>query len=182
MARKCNISLINKNEAEDFLLKNHIQGFSRSTVYVGAFYDNNLVSVMTFKRGGINGQEWELNRFATSMKYRIVGIGGKLLKFFIEKYDPTEIISFADRRWTIDIHSNLYTKLGFEIDKICKPDYHYYNVKIDKYKRLHKFLFSKKTLSRKYGFPMTMTETEMAKELGYDRIWDCGLVKYVWRK
>ena len=28
---------------------------------------------------------------------------------------------------------------------------------------------------------MTMTETEMAKELGYDRIWDCGLIKYVYR-
>ena len=27
-----------------------------------------------------------------------------------------------------------------------------------------------------------MTETEMAKELGYDRIWDCGLIKYVWKK
>lgn len=27
-----------------------------------------------------------------------------------------------------------------------------------------------------------MTETEMAKELGYDRIWDCGLIKYVYTK
>ena len=27
-----------------------------------------------------------------------------------------------------------------------------------------------------------MTETEMAKELGYDRIWDCGLIKYVWER
>ena len=26
-----------------------------------------------------------------------------------------------------------------------------------------------------------MTETEMAKALGYDRIWDCGLFKYVWK-
>ena len=25
-----------------------------------------------------------------------------------------------------------------------------------------------------------LTETEMAKELGYDRIWDCGLIKYVY--
>lgn len=25
-----------------------------------------------------------------------------------------------------------------------------------------------------------MTETEMVKELGYDRIWDCGLIKYIW--
>lgn len=29
---------------------------------------------------------------------------------------------------------------------------------------------------------MTMTETEMARELGYDRIWDCGLIKYVWKR
>lgn len=27
-----------------------------------------------------------------------------------------------------------------------------------------------------------MTETEMVKKLGYDRIWDCGLIKYVWEK
>ena len=29
---------------------------------------------------------------------------------------------------------------------------------------------------------MTMTELEMARALGYDRIWDCGLFKYVWEK
>ena len=27
-----------------------------------------------------------------------------------------------------------------------------------------------------------MTENEMTKSLGYDKIWDCGLFKYVWRK
>ena len=32
------------------------------------------------------------------------------------------------------------------------------------------------------GLTENMTETEMAKELGYDRIWDCGLIKYVWTK
>jgi len=26
-----------------------------------------------------------------------------------------------------------------------------------------------------------MTELEMARELGYDRIWDCGLIKYVYK-
>ena len=29
-----------------------------------------------------------------------------------------------------------------------------------------------------YGFPMEMTETEMAKAAGYDRIWNCGLLKF----
>ena len=38
---------------------------------------------------------------------------------------------------------------------------------------------------RKYpnaGLTNEMTETEMTKKLGYDKIWDCGLIKYVWRK
>ena len=34
--------------------------------------------------------------------------------------------------------------------------------------------------SKKYGFDKSMTELEMARELGYDRIWDCGLIKYVY--
>ena len=39
-----------------------------------------------------------------------------------------------------------------------------------------------KKLYNKYGLPLSMTELEMAKQLGYDRIWDCGLFKYVWKK
>ena len=27
-----------------------------------------------------------------------------------------------------------------------------------------------------------ITEHEMTRELGYDKIWDCGLFKYVWTK
>lgn len=38
---------------------------------------------------------------------------------------------------------------------------------------------NKQALHKTYGFPMTMTEKEMTKELGYGRIWDCGLFKYV---
>ena len=44
--RKCNIKSILKCDAEEFLEKNHIQGFVSSTVYLGAFYQNKLVGVM----------------------------------------------------------------------------------------------------------------------------------------
>ena len=27
-----------------------------------------------------------------------------------------------------------------------------------------------------------MTEREMTEKLGYSRIYDCGLIKYVWKK
>lgn len=178
--RKCVVKEIYKSDAETFLNKYHIQGFSSASVYYGAFYKNELIAVMTFKNGNLKNQSWELTRFASNYNYICQGIGGKMFKHFVKEYNPIKVISFADRRWTVNKDNNIYTKLGFSIEKICQPDYKYYNEKIDRYKRIHKMNFNKKKLSKKYGFPLTMTETEMAKQLGYDRIWDCGLIKYEW--
>ena len=47
--------------------------------------------------------------------------------------------------------------------------------------RMHKFGFRKNILSRKYNLPMTLTETQMAQAIGAKKIWDCGLLKYVWK-
>lgn len=113
---------------------------------------------MTFVKRGET--VYELNRFATDIRYIISGIAGKLLKTFIKEYNPTQIISFADRRWTVDLENNLYTRLGFMLDSCTKPDYKYFNHKDGHCKRLHKFGFRKKILHKKYGLPLTMTETE----------------------
>ena len=120
---------------------------------------------------------WELNRFATDTSYRIPGIASKLFTYFRHNYDYTVIKSFLDRRWNIE-GNTLYEKLGFEIEKIEKPDYYY----VDGKKRLHKFGFRKQILSKKYNLPETMTETEMTKQLGLYKIWNCGLVKYIYKK
>jgi hypothetical protein len=137
---------------------------------------------MALKNGNVTNNGWELVRFATDSSYIYQGVASKMFTYFIRHYDPDAVVSFADRRWTPWGDNNLYTKLGFELDKITKPDYRYYNEKVDKYKRFHKMSMCKVILHKKYGLPMTMTEIEMARELGYDRIWDCGLFKYVWRK
>jgi hypothetical protein len=136
---------------------------------------------MSFKNGNVKSKDWELTRFASDYHYVCRGVGGKLFKRFIKDINPERVISFADRRWTVDMHANLYTKLDFIIDKIGRPDYRYYNERVDRYKRVHKMSFVKDKLIKKYGFPKEMTEWEMARELGYDRIWDCGLIKYVWK-
>ena len=182
MGRKCTIALIEKDLAENFLNTNHIQGFSSATIYIGAIFEGEIVGVMTFKICDKNSNSWELTRFATNMNYVCQGVGGKLFNWFVKHYNPNEVKSFADRRWTVDLENNLYTKLGFQLNEVLKPDYKYYNNKVNKYKRFHKFNFRKKILHKKYGLSLTMTETEMVKELGYDRIWDCGLAKYIWFK
>lgn len=178
--RKCSVTVIPKKEAKEFLSKNHIQGFGRSTVCVGAYNNERLIGVMCFKRENIPGK-WELVRFATLNTVVCSGVAGKLFSYFIRNYNPDEIKSFADRRWTIDSENNVYTKLGFEIDSYLKPDYRYFK-RSDGIIRQHKFGFRKQILHKKYGLPLTMTESEMTKKLGYSKIYDCGLIKYVWSK
>ena len=102
-----------------------------------------------------------------------------MFKYFVKNYNPSEVKSFADRRWTLDKDDNLYIKIGFKLDKIIKPDYSYIN---NKTSLSHKFNFRKKILHKKYGLPLTMTETEMTEQLGYYKIWNCGLYKYLWKK
>lgn len=180
LARKCKIQIINNEIGCEFLIKNHVQGFSRSSIYLGCFYNEELVGVMSFKRERKGSDKWELTRFATDITKHCVGVGGKLFKYFIKNYSPTEVKSFADRRWTLDKNNNLYTKLGFKLDKILKPDYKYVIENINK--RFHKFNFRKKILHNKYGLPLTMTETEMCNQIKAHKIWDCGLYKYIWKK
>ena len=179
MARKCIIKEINNTTARNFLEENHIQGFSSSTVYLGAFFNELLIGVMTFKKESKNDDKWELTRFATLNNIICSGMGGKLFKHFVRKNNPTEVKSFADRRWTTDKNNNLYIKIGFKLEKILKPDYRY--MQNSKYVRMHKFNFRKQILHKKYGLPLTMTETEMCEKIGAYRIYDCGLLKYVWK-
>lgn len=178
--RKCQIVNIFKSDAECFLNANHIQGFTHSTVYLGAVFEGKLVAVMTFLNE--NDGKWNLNRFASLNGCICQGVASKMFKHFIREYDPVSVISFADRRWTLNRNSNLYTKLGFALDEVLKPDYKYYNKNVDRYKRFHKFGFRKQILHKKYGLPLSMTELEMTRKLGYTRIWDCGLFKYVWQR
>ena len=180
-ARKCTIKEIDSHTAEQFLNTYHIQGFVGSTIYLGGYYNDTLIGVMTFKQQTNNSDKWELTRFASDYHYICQGVGGKLFKHFIRKYNPSEVKSFADRRWTINETDNLYIKLGFEFDRYTYPDYTYV-CKNGGTCRFHKFNFRKQILHKKYGLDLSMTEDEMTKELGYFKIWDCGLIRYVWNK
>lgn len=187
-ARKCIISNeIDNDIKKEFLNENHIQGNVKSEICIGAYYNNQLVSIMCFdnKRNMSKSKDhtndiYELTRYAVKNGYVINGMASKLLKFFINIYNPNKIISFADRRWTPNQNDNLYTKLGFKCVNILKPDYKYYYRKSHRSGRLHKFGFGKNKLRFKYPdyYNTNKTEWEMMQEIGYDRIWDCGKFKY----
>jgi guanylate kinase len=173
-ARKCSIKKIDKKVAKEFLDKNHIQGYIKSTEYFGAFYGNNLVGVMSFLK---EKDGFILNRFATNRNFIIQGLFSKMLTHFIENYNPQKIETFLDRRWSHG-NSNVYEKMRFSLTETLPPDYRY----VVKNQRLHKFGFRKQILAKKYNLPLSMTEREMTEKLGFYRIWDCGLYKYVWKR
>jgi len=184
-AKNCTIKKIDSNIKNEFLNENHIQGCDNSVLYFGCFFKEELIAVMTFDNKRQmnkhnNPNVYELKRYCSKNGLKCIGTAGKLLKHFIKNYSPEKIISFADVRWTLSKETNLYTKIGFKLVKVLCPDYYYYNNKVDRLKRFHKFQFGKSSLRKKFPqiYDDSKSEWEIMQEAGYDRIWDCGKFKY----
>lgn len=184
-ARKCNIKEIDKDIKKIFLNETHIQGDTNSTINLGLFYNNELVSVMTFSKERIiyknntKDDSYELIRFSSKLNTIIIGGFSKLLKFFIKKYSPKSIKTFADIRWSsINHETTVYEKNGFNFIKATKPNYWYMH-KSNILKRLHRYNFTKFNILKKNDeLDSKKTEWELMQELGYNRIWDCGNLRF----
>lgn len=182
-ARKCEIKEISYKETKTFLDENHIQGTVPSKYNISLWYNNEIVSIMTFgqlrKNLGYKNKIgcFELLRFCNKLEYTVIGGASRLLSFFIGKYNPIEIISYADRRWS---QGKLYENLGFKFINNTKPNYSYIDGK--RQKRINRFNLRKNILVEKYGCPKDMTEVTFCNSIGFYQVFDCGNKKYVWRK
>ena len=116
-------------------------------------------------------------RFCNKLNTTVTGGASKLFTYFIKKYHPNEIISYADRRWS---QGNLYEKLGFHFVKDTKPNYSYIDGR--KQKRINRFNLRKNILVEKYNCPENVSEVEFCYNMGYYQVFDCGNKKYIWRK
>lgn len=179
---KYDVKFIDRNTAMSFLNHYSVFGFVPSTLYVGAFNGADLVTVMSFSKERASLDTWRLTRAAMNANYSCQGVCETMFNFFLQNNDCSEIKVFADRRWTIDEENNIYRELGFEFERYIKPQYTFFNQKVNRYARFNVASFRKKELSRKYGFSSEMTRDEMLKALGYCKIYDCGKIQYVWKK
>jgi len=174
--RHCIIKEIDSKTKNNFLNSNHIQSSDSSVIKLGAFYKDELVSVMTFSHGNISkgsrakDKIWELNRFCVRNDCYVIGIASKLLTYFKRNYDWEEIFSYADRRWS---SGKLYEKLGFDLVSYTYPNYWY----IEGLNRLHRF-----NLRKKERDPSYISETILRRSEGYLKIFDCGNLKFVLKK
>lgn len=178
-ARDCEIRNVSSKEASKFLLQNHLQGTDHSSVKIGLFNNNELVSLMTFVKSRFDKKcQWELSRYCNKLNYHISGGATKLFIYFRRTYNPESVVSYGDLRY---FDGRVYEAMEFKFIKNTSPNYHYI---IDNYQNIqNRVSWQKHKLAKKLpSFDATLTEWENMKNNGFDRIWDCGNTKWIWSK
>jgi len=178
-ARNTDIRQLNTNQEREFLESHHLMGYAPSTTAWGLFHDDTLELVCTFGHIRFSNQPGhELIRLCTRRNTIVVGGFSRLLNHHIKEMAPCRIISYADRRWSCK-RTSAYPRVGFEHVKTSDPGYWYFTT--HPLKRFHRSNFTKQTLVENHGADPNKSEFENMVEMGYDRIWDCGQLKFEWR-
>lgn len=147
------IFLIEENKAEEFLKQYDVQGFINSDLYVGAFIEEKLVSVMSLKKGN-KENELEITRFIVKGYSNVKEIHRKTFQWFVENYKPHIVTITLDRRWN---SGELIEELGFQLIETLPPTFAY-------------------TRSpNEY-----LTAINIIRD-GFYKIWNCGYFKYQWK-
>lgn len=159
-------------EALTFLEDYHIQG-TPSLLQLLCHYilkdeENNIYSVMSFSKHHRNNTEIVLSRYCVKGNYTIIGGAKKLFTHALNNF-KCDIKTWSDNRWS---SGELYDHLGFTLKTNLPKDYYY----VYRKDRINK----QKMTKDKIGAGPNQTEYERAKELGYDRIWDCGKKTWVY--
>ena len=177
-ARKCIVKEISLLQARDFLNRYHFQGFARCKDSIGLFYQDNLVSVMTFGTPRYNNQcEFELVRYCSI--YQVVGGAEKLFSFFVSTFNPCSIVSYCDMS---KFEGKTYQQLGFQFSS-CGISGHWYNIETKKhitFNLLRQRGFDQ-LLGKTYGYYGKGTNNdELMKQHGFVAIYDAGQATYTW--
>ena len=177
-ARKTVIKEVSYKDATIFLNNNHIQGNSKSSIRIGLYHNNELVSLSTFSkaRNSIgNNTGYELVRNASLINYVIIGGFSKILKHYKQNFNY-DMVSYGDCDW-VSLNASVYSLNGFKLVSHTAPGYTW---QVNG-KRENRLNFQKHKLV-KNGADKNKTELEIMYELGYYRIWGSGNLKYEWTR
>lgn len=172
-ARKCEIKEIDRKLANSFFDESHISGGVRCKKAFGLFFQENLVSAISFrktwakKKYGANCME--IARFASKLNHHISGGFSKLLKHslpWIGQENIEILISYADRQFST---GNLYERCGFFDQKEKTPISYGYTDFIQRYNRF------------KFRAQPGKTEKEVAEENNVFKIYGVGNFVFIKR-
>lgn len=188
-ARTCYVEELSFNECQKFLDENHLQGSMNGSIRLGlkTRMTNELVSVMVFTKmrptigtlKSYSESDYELARFCSKLNTSVVGGANKLFKHFLEKYQPSKVVSFSDVAHT---SGKLYKVLGFEKVSQSAPSYHwgdiYDDVWLNRVNCQKRFL--KKLLNDDFIDVENLTEKQIMESHKFVQIFDCGTIRWEW--
>lgn len=177
-ARKCSVAEISSSIANNFYSCNHIQGPSTALVRYGIYYKDELVGVGSLgnvtRKHTSDKATLEFKRFCTLQNTSIIGGISKIFKVMVNyalTHEFKEIKSYCDMRYA-NIFNPVYEVLGFTLASYTKYTPHYF-----KGQKRYRNMSLRKTVTEKQT---GLTEWELRKSQGYDRIWDCGHRTYIY--
>jgi hypothetical protein len=161
--RKCEIRKVSIKESDLFLINNHLMGPSRGVKSIGLYHNNELVSLITYKRVKNNGID--IVRFCNKIYTNIQGGLSKLLNYIKKNELPTFIQSYVDLRYG---NGKSLQTLGF----IKESEFLSWKWTdgINTFNRLY---------CRANMDGRKLKEIEYAKELNLNKIYDAGQAKFI---
>ena len=179
-ARECEIRPVSLEAEREFLNKYHLQGYVKSDICLGLYFNNELVEVMSFGKPRYNkAYEYELLRLCSSK--RVIGGAEKIFKNFIQNYEVTSVISYCDLS---KFNGDVYKKLGFSLLRTAISK-HWYSPKLKKHitDNLLRAQGFDRLLGNLFGcFGHGSDNQTLMIEHGFIEVYDAGQATYVYNK
>ena len=175
-ARNCIIRNVELHEAKEFINKNHLQGYARDTIRIGLYYNNELVSIMTFGKPRYSlTADYELIRYCSSCT--VIGGAEKIFKYFLKTYNPEFIVSYCD---TAKFAGNVYNKLGFEY-VTSTLSHHWFNLKTKQH--ILDSLLRKRGFDQLFNtnFGKGTSNSDLMIQHGFVEVVDSGQTTYMYK-
>lgn len=170
-ARDCIIQELTKEQTLEFQNETHINGYTQAKYSYGLFYNNELVSCISFRKTwnkSYGEGVIEIARFSSSLNTQIIGGFQKLLKYSIAKLKLegfVKILTYADCRFG---SGEVYKLAGFEHLGHTGPNYFYEK------NGIRESRFSHKKDNNREG-----TEVSQNQEDGWYQLYDAGSEIYL---
>ena len=172
-ARKLKIKEVDIKTQREFLDINHLQGYVPCTLTLGLYKEDELVQLMTLRIKSKKDKLFEIGRLATKTGFTVVGGSKRLFKHLLSFVDFETIISYNNMdKFTGDT----YESLGMTYESTSIP---YGWIRNTEY--LPRYQTQKSKLL-KQGFDKNLSESEIMRSEGFEKIYFTGVSKFVLKK
>lgn len=177
-ARKCECKLVPLKEEKVFLNNYHLQGYQKSEICLGLYYNNELVQIMSFCKSRYNkNYEWELLRLCTKYGYIVIAGPEELFESFKRTYNPKSVLSYCN----LDkFEGDVYERIGLKLLKYNRPALSWYNIFEEKKYSATSIVMLGVDKLLKCNYGLHTDNNWILLTYGYRRIPDCGQNVYVY--